>query len=899
MDRRRLALIRGGDAAGVLRIGTGYLIGPRLVLTARHVVEESKGTPWAQINVRVGHPQDPDVHRCRASVRWTDPEKRDVALLLLDDEVEVPGTVRWGRPVGNTPLSYQGLGYPSATFRDGQHKVEHLRGKLPPQAGGVGAQDLYVLDQEAVPEMRADGGQAWAGASGSAVFCQGRLVGVVVHDDHAFANRRLHACPARSFTDDAALAALLQRYGDGPPELADITAAEPTSPGPRPPSGDPVDDALHTLRQRIRLDLRRDQFQQQLRSGHALPLRCRAAPEELTGRRNGARETSAALADASPLDLAGPLESIAAVYLKDRCSQLLVLGGAGSGKTVLVRRFAQARLEDADWTGNGPVPVIFGPGSWDPTVTSLWDWLVDRLEQDHPFLARRLPYRGTWAAELIVGGHVLVILDGFDEMAENLYEPALRQLGAFELPLLLTSRHEALSGVVPSQGLFPGIELTALTLDDCSARLGASTGWAPVLERLSSRSDDRATAQLAAVLTTPLMLTMAEAYASGGDPERLLKVGESGSRDALEKRLLEAFVPTRYDRILNLSVPKRRRWSAERAGHWLGYLATHLKRQKTDAQLPCVRDTGAQDIEWWQLGTTMRLPARMAVSGALCGLVSGTAVALVHVLMDGPPAALLTMFLNVLGIGLAFGLMHGFASRTEASGAFKPSRMQIRLHGESRGERSRRVRESLLPRVGGGLAGGLVFGIVFGGGTAVYAMLLSHSWYLVALLFGNWLVAGPLLGLAVGIVLALVAWLETDAKPEESVSATDLLRANRTIVLVQVAAVGLVLGLGFGTAVTHFNGFAFGLPAGIGAGLAAAVGVGTLTAWGRWVVLVRLWLPLSRRLPWRVNAFLDDARARGVLRQTGAVYQFRHARLRDCLAETHRQHEQPAEGGSR
>ncbi|MFC9626273.1 NACHT domain-containing protein [Streptomyces sp. NPDC056930] len=663
---------------------------------------------------------------------------------------------------------------------------------------------------------------------------------------------------------------------------------------------DTLAENLHTLAQRLLADLGQDQVQQQLRSGHPLPVHCRAAPVELTGQRNGVRETSAALADTSPLDLAGPLKNIAAVYLKEKRSQLLVLGRAGSGKTVLIRRFAQARLEDDGWTGKGPVPVIFSPGSWDPTAAFLRDWLIERLERDHPFLARRLPYKGTWATELIVGGHVLAILDGFDEMAKNLYEPALRQLRAFNLPLLLTSRPEALKDVEQSKGLFPGIELKDLTFDDWSTRLDASAGWAPVLDRLSSHSGEPAADRLAAVLTTPLMLTMAEAFhASGGDPECLLKPSEFNSQDALEKRLLDAFVPRTYDPILNLSVPKRRRWSAERAGHWLGYLATHLKKQKTDAQKPDAHDIGAQDIEWWQLGTTMSLPTRMAVSGTLCGLVSGTAVTLVHAFMNAPPLALLSMCLNMLGIGLTFGLGHGFASKIEAIGAFKASRMQIRVRGESRRVRSRRVRESLLPRVGGGLAGGLIFGIVFGGGLAVYAMLLSYPWPSVAVAFGNWLVMGPLIGLTVGFVLAMVTWLETDAKPEESVSATDLLRSNRTIVLVQAAAVGLVLGLGYGTAVTHLNGFALGLPSGIGAGLAAAVGVGTLTAWGRWVVLVRLWLPLSRRLPWRVNAFLDDARARGVLRQAGAVYQFRHARLRDHLAEAHRQPEQPAEDRSR
>jgi hypothetical protein len=61
------------------------------------------------------------------------------------------------------------------------------------------------------------------------------------------------------------------------------------------------------------------------------------------------------------------------------------------------------------------------------------------------------------------------------------------------------------------------------------------------------------------------------------------------------------------------------------------------------------------------------------------------------------------------------------------------------------------------------------------------------------------------------------------------------------------------------------------------------VSVRATSAWIYWLVLVRGWLPLTGRLPWRVQAFLTDAYQRGVLRQTGAVYQFRHARLQDHL----------------
>ncbi|MGY5126896.1 hypothetical protein [Streptomyces nigrescens] len=43
-------------------------------------------------------------------------------------------------------------------------------------------------------------------------------------------------------------------------------------------------------------------------------------------------------------------------------------------------------------------------------------------------------------------------------------------------------------------------------------------------------------------------------------------------------------------------------------------------------------------------------------------------------------------------------------------------------------------------------------------------------------------------------------------------------------------------------------------------------------------------MSLTGRLPWTVSAFLRDAHRRGVLRQAGAVYQFRHARLQEHLA---------------
>lgn len=54
-------------------------------------------------------------------------------------------------------------------------------------------------------------------------------------------------------------------------------------------------------------------------------------------------------------------------------------------------------------------------------------------------------------------------------------------------------------------------------------------------------------------------------------------------------------------------------------------------------------------------------------------------------------------------------------------------------------------------------------------------------------------------------------------------------------------------------------------------------------AWLSWLLFTRLWLPATGKLPWPIMTFLVDAHRRGVLRQAGAVYRYRHARLRDRL----------------
>jgi hypothetical protein len=68
----------------------------------------------------------------------------------------------------------------------------------------------------------------------------------------------------------------------------------------------------------------------------------------------------------------------------------------------------------------------------------------------------------------------------------------------------------------------------------------------------------------------------------------------------------------------------------------------------------------------------------------------------------------------------------------------------------------------------------------------------------------------------------------------------------------------------------------------IGVGFSLVVG-GFGSQWPGWLI-ARGWLTLRGRLPWSLMSFLADAHQRGVLRQVGAAYQFRHTDLQRRLA---------------
>ena len=152
---------------------------------------------------------------------------------------------------------------------------------------------------------------------------------------------------------------------------------------------------------------------------------------------------------------------------------------------------------------------------------------------------------------------------------------------------------------------------------------------------------------------------------------------------------------------------------------------------------------------------------------------------------------------------------------------------------------------------------------------------------------------GLILGAAVG---ATVAWpvglsgtkidKNANASPDAALS-----RDARTFWITALAAGGAAaafafVGDGLASIFEVHAKFSFplllsdGLGVGLSAGLVVGLAFGVYHATSPSFMIARAWLRLRGDLPWRFMAFLADAhKERGVLRQSGAVYEFRHAEI--------------------
>ncbi|MCK9927666.1 TIR domain-containing protein [Frankia sp. Mgl5] len=560
---------------------------------------------------------------------------------------------------------------------------------------------------------------------------------------------------------------------------------------------------------------------------------------------------------AGPHELVGGENELAAALDRIPTRRLVVLGGAGSGKTTMLIRLVVDRL--ATRQPGAEVPVLISLSTWDP-AQDLFAWLEERLIVVHPYLMQRVgPTRRTMARELIEAGKILPVLDGLDEMPEHVRPGALAAINHALLPgqpLVLSSRMDEYRAAIMASGTSPvfsvpsvgldaaaGVELRPVDPADVRIYLrtiegrGRAAHWDHLLEAVTSDP----TLPAAQALMSPLMIWLARtAYAGGSGRESdLVEVLDQirfPDRGAVERHLLSQFVAAAY----------RDTGRAEQAERSLRFLARHLRDN-------C---RGMPDLFWWELPkavptSMLRLLTSVAI-GVTAGCTVGSLFGLGMTVLDRSPvstARAAGMFAG-LASGLATGLLWLAASYVGTSSPAQRLRW-----------RPSPVRLPLMLAVGGGVT------------------------YLVAL------ASGLAVGVLIGVVGAVFAGVQTAPVDPLAAATPQAVFARDRATFVSLALVsgttggvtgGLGLALASGSALS--TRFVIGAPAGLLIAAAAGPCAATLGAvWG-WFTVVRAWLAFDRQLPLTLFRFLEDACGRGVLRQVGVAYQFRHIDIQNHLA---------------
>jgi hypothetical protein len=155
--------------------------------------------------------------------------------------------------------------------------------------------------------------------------------------------------------------------------------------------------------------------------------------------------------------------------------------------------------------------------------------------------------------------------------------------------------------------------------------------------------------------------------------------------------------------------------------------------------------------------------------------------------------------------------------------------------------------------------------------------------------------AGLVAGLAAGVGVAYggtILFESTAVDLSTAPSPLSVLRRDRATFWKSFIGFGVAFGGTIGAAAALSVNAVTGVP--MGARVGSVIGITDFiiaglvfafmqASWGSYV-LARCWLALSRRLPWRLASFLVDAHVnRGLLRQAGAVCEFRHESLQRRL----------------
>ncbi|MBP2320263.1 hypothetical protein JOF56_000648 [Kibdelosporangium banguiense] len=564
--------------------------------------------------------------------------------------------------------------------------------------------------------------------------------------------------------------------------------------------------------------------------------------------------------------------------------RLVVLGEPGAGKTFLAIMLTVGLLRQ--YTQGDHVPVFLSLSTWDPVLEPLDDWIVRCLAAEHYGDDETTP------RSLLTRNMILPVLDGLDEIPEHLRRRAIRRINETldgDRPLILTCRaaeyENEVAGGAPVLLRSPVIEVRPLTVTDVQAHLSESAAWADVVGDIEQNPNG----PLGSALTTPLMLSLFTAAYRDRRPDDLLGDTEFTTRHAVEDHLVDALVDSAYP-AAETGEGRRpwRPWTSQQARRWLTYLAQYLHKH------------GERDLAWWKLAHRKQGAAILFIFFVI---VAGSFLTLSLIVehftttddgnFDATTSLTFSLPLGAMLLGTFWTTAQGLETKKCKAG--------------------NRFRTDMRSTTIGVLAAGLIMSplLILASLTNTHTGVAEVSAFTAEVI---------VLSLLSGTVAAVHNSLAERTATTGRGSPLEFLRQNRRSAVFTALPCSLIVGilslpaiaiagtvgdyvgqrlariLSLPTVTDQdlppltdqvywqiISGNPFGLLIQSGT---LAVFYSLILLAGRpwmWFLGARAGLAVKKRLPWRTMRFLIDAHSRGILRRTGASYQFWHVSLQERL----------------